>query len=258
MVLRLVSVTPSRRCRSNVLEGSGKRILFGERIAALSILRPYGGWAKTLPLIRTLITELHNTGIVAKVERFSLRYANVIGPECGPDLTPFDLELRFAKFPLRSNGLQIHVEIELNECITIVQLLPGARISLQRSPKPEILEGIMRYSALLNGWLYLKWILIANRRPRSTKTVGRNTFDCRWLPLISARFSRIFGGFCRRIFRPKTSNSFSRSYGGSARTGKVSTIIGPIPIRERFCREMCGGRLSSGISMTARQRTFLG
>jgi uncharacterized protein (TIGR04255 family) len=127
----------------HVLEGGRRRILLAERAVALSVVRPYEGWASTRPLILSIVSKLRETGLVEQVERFSLRYMNVINLGSDTSLAPFKIDIGLGKFQIRGNGLQIQAEIERDESVAIIQLATGATIAVRGESGTSTHNGVM-------------------------------------------------------------------------------------------------------------------
>jgi len=125
------------------MDGDGKRILIGDRTVALSFMEPYPGWREFRAVIVRLISALNSTGLVESVERFSLRYLNILEGGHPFDLKPLKLKIDLAGLPLRGPGLKMQAEIERNGCIAVVQLNTGATVTLNKPSGPISHRGLM-------------------------------------------------------------------------------------------------------------------
>jgi uncharacterized protein (TIGR04255 family) len=126
------------------MDGNGKRLLIGDQAVALSFIEPYPGWASFRAVIIRLVRALKDTTLIDRVERFSLRYVNIL--EEGKnvfDRSQLKLKLSLADLPLRDAGLQLQVEIESNGCVSVVQLHTGAKITLKTPTFNATHQGLM-------------------------------------------------------------------------------------------------------------------
>ena len=73
------------------LEGANQAVLIGDRVVSLSCRRPYSGWAKFSDDIRELAEAVQETGLVDRLERFSLKYIDLIELEKPVGLALLDL-----------------------------------------------------------------------------------------------------------------------------------------------------------------------
>lgn len=128
----------------HVLEGESERVLIGDRVVALSVARPYPGWTKFHDGIKSLLAALAGTDLVSQVERFSLRYTNLVSVGRDPsDLSPFRISLQLDDFRLRGPGTQIQAEIEKDGFVTVVQILTDTTVST-RTPRETLTDtGVM-------------------------------------------------------------------------------------------------------------------
>ncbi|MGH7486855.1 MAG: TIGR04255 family protein, partial [bacterium] len=115
----------------NALVGANIRLGLGDQVASLSVIRPYPGWAKFRPQIGEAIEALEKTGIIGEIERFSLKYVNVLplGKDAS-DLSILRLKLELGAFELRGPGRIIRAEIEHNGSIHVVQVSSQAEVNL--------------------------------------------------------------------------------------------------------------------------------
>lgn len=113
------------------LLGKGRNVSVGDRVLSLSLTKPYPGWAMFREAICEVMAVLQGTGIVSSVERVALRYSNIlqIGAD-ETDLSPLDISLRLNSFDRRGPGTHVRSEVELDDCINIIQIATSANIRL--------------------------------------------------------------------------------------------------------------------------------
>ena len=116
---------------TQALVGDHKRLLVGDTVVALSHIAPYPGWSKLQPLILRLAETLQGTGVIDRVERFSLKYMNVFqhgGNDL--DLAPFKIKCELDGFKLRGPGFSLRSEIDQGQCVSVVELQPGVTATI--------------------------------------------------------------------------------------------------------------------------------
>ena len=60
------------------LEGNGCKVNIGDKAISLGVVRPYIGWDAKKKLLTTVLDCLKGTGLVDAVERYSLKYVNIV------------------------------------------------------------------------------------------------------------------------------------------------------------------------------------
>jgi len=116
------------------LEGKNQAIQIGEHVASLSCRRPYTGWETFSNDIRLLINKIRGTGLVEFIERFSLKYINLIELDQVPDLNCLNLEMKLGRHEINTKPVQIRTEIKENNLIHIVQIVSPAEASIPGDP----------------------------------------------------------------------------------------------------------------------------
>lgn len=123
------------------MHAENQAVLLGERVAALSVRRPYRGWAKFSDDIRTLIAVLQETGLIDTIERFSLKYVDVIdiGPE--PTLNWLNMTLRLGAHEIGAEPVQVRAEIREGNVTHMVQAISPAEVKFDDGS--ETLRGVL-------------------------------------------------------------------------------------------------------------------
>jgi uncharacterized protein (TIGR04255 family) len=120
--------------------GKGQTVMFGDRVLTLSITTPYPGWARFSERCVQVASALHETGYVGKLERYSLKYVNVI--DTTDSAFPFEalnVKLDAAGYNLRSQGLQLRFEIDEGPFVSVVECTSA--------------DGVIADRQIHNGWL---------------------------------------------------------------------------------------------------------
>jgi uncharacterized protein (TIGR04255 family) len=105
-------------------------ILSGNQSAGLSCKLPYPGWSAGFkPAILQLASLIGEAAIVETVERFSLKYTNIIPADLGVVTSVADFTLRLGRTDAANNLFQIRAEIPKDDLISIVQIAAQASVT---------------------------------------------------------------------------------------------------------------------------------
>lgn len=112
------------------MHAQNQAVWLGERVASLSAGRPYPGWASFSRDIRSLLGVLKGTGLVDAIERFSLKYVDVIdiGPE--PTFDWLNMTVRLGSHKIGSEPAQVRAEIGEGSLTHMVQAISPAEVTL--------------------------------------------------------------------------------------------------------------------------------
>jgi uncharacterized protein (TIGR04255 family) len=98
-------------------------ILSSNQSAGLACKLPYPGWTNGFkPAILKLADLIGDAAIVDVVERFSLKYTNIIPFELGPPRSVVDFTLKIGPHDAATNLFQIRAELPKDNLISIVQI----------------------------------------------------------------------------------------------------------------------------------------
>jgi uncharacterized protein (TIGR04255 family) len=120
------------------LVGGKQAVQIGEHVLSLSCRRPYSGWKTFASDIRTLIGVVRRTGLVERLERFSLKYIDLIDLDQPPNLGCLNIALKLAEIEINTLPLQFRTEIKEDGLIHIIQIISPAEVALPGDPKKLI------------------------------------------------------------------------------------------------------------------------
>ncbi len=112
------------------LEGGNQAVQIGEHVVSLSCRRPYSGWEKFSKDIRTLMEIVRDTGLIDRLERFSLKYIDLIELDRPPSLNCLNLELKMVEYEIDTRPVQLRTEIKEGDLIHIIQIVSPAEVSI--------------------------------------------------------------------------------------------------------------------------------
>lgn len=122
-------------------EGANQTIQIGDRVVSLSCRRPYSGWARFSADIRELATAVQETGLIERLERFSLKYIDLIELETKIGLDYLNLSLKIGEYKLDDKPVQLRAEIKESGLIHIIQIISPAEVVLPG--KEARLKGVL-------------------------------------------------------------------------------------------------------------------
>jgi uncharacterized protein (TIGR04255 family) len=112
------------------LEGENQSVQIGDRVVSLSCRRPYSGWRLFSADIHELAKGVEETGLIERLERFSLKYIDLIELEKPIGLGQLQLELRLGGYDLAAKPVHLRTEIKENDLNHIIQIISPAEVSL--------------------------------------------------------------------------------------------------------------------------------
>ena len=122
------------------LVGDGASVFVGEEVAGLNQGPPYEGSAELFPRLKELIQVLKDSGLIDSVDRFSMKFMNVLpGPE-GSRLDQLNFDMTLADFALAEAGMDIRAELNDEKYHRIIQIAPQATV---QHPEEEPVTGLM-------------------------------------------------------------------------------------------------------------------
>jgi uncharacterized protein (TIGR04255 family) len=127
---------------SHRLVGTNYSILLGESVFTLSSAPPYQGWPHFQSQIQTLLQVLKQTEVIESVERFSLKYVNLLPAELNqPELDMLKLKAELGTYDLKNHHCLIRTEINQDDFLNIINLIPQTKVVIQNTQ--EHLSGLL-------------------------------------------------------------------------------------------------------------------
>jgi uncharacterized protein (TIGR04255 family) len=109
------------------LSEEGASIFVGERIAGVSMTAPYEGWHHFRPRILEFLEILRSSGLVEKVERFSIKATNII-PATGVQLDLLNLRAEIGGISAPEKGFRFRTEINDKTLNRIIEVSTNATV----------------------------------------------------------------------------------------------------------------------------------
>lgn len=122
------------------LNWSNFRILLSDESVAISCKLPYPKWQAFKKAIVTVVHEVAKTGIVQAIDRYSLKYVDVVpSADIAQQVKALDWHIRVGEHKLAAEIAAVRVEIPRGEFLHLVNIQSGATVTL---PGARQLEGI--------------------------------------------------------------------------------------------------------------------
>jgi uncharacterized protein (TIGR04255 family) len=122
------------------LQGENEAVLLGDRMVSFNATRPYPGWSQFRTRAVQVASALNESGHVAKLDRYSLKYVNVIRSEkTAHPVTPFNIRVEADSFELSPSGFRLRFETKIKGFTNIVEYKSGVTTSVGT----DRLQGIM-------------------------------------------------------------------------------------------------------------------
>ncbi len=142
--------------------------------AAISCKYPYCGWKNFEPAILKLLSILNESGIVSNVERYSLKYIDLIQDlDSQQKVSAINLDVSIADHKLSNEQFHLRIEIPDNEFLHGVQVASTANVVLHNGKQIEGLlidiDSIVQFNSTLSSLLSdiqkrLEQIHLANKK----------------------------------------------------------------------------------------------
>lgn len=116
-------------------------ISIGDNSLAVSCKLPYPKWPNFKQTILDIVSRVAKSGISSAVDRFSLKYVNVIeGTSIGQQLSKINMKICLGSINVLSDPVNLQVHITSDNIIHIISVMAGAEVSLLNNKK---LSGII-------------------------------------------------------------------------------------------------------------------
>ncbi len=149
----MLNYTPAFRS-DGINEKAPLSIQIAPRAVTLNCRKPYLGWGKFKSEILILAEVVRTTGLIAAIERFSLKYVDLI-PASYPDyLAPLDGRFDLGGYQLGGSPLQIASQFPEDNFVHVITLLAPAIVKTAHTTDEGLLVNIDTiFSAIsVNFW----------------------------------------------------------------------------------------------------------
>jgi uncharacterized protein (TIGR04255 family) len=123
------------------LLGERSSVYVGDFVAGVSVTAPYEGWTSFRERITAALSVLRESGLIARVERASMKATNIIEGEIGNQLSKLNVAVRIADRPPQEAGFTLRFEQHNGRLIRVVQVTPNAQLTVL--PTGETWQGLL-------------------------------------------------------------------------------------------------------------------
>jgi uncharacterized protein (TIGR04255 family) len=116
-------------------------ILIGDTSLGVACKMPYLGWIKFSKRIVKLVELLRDTEIVQTIERYSLRYVDVIeGETLAEQIQRINMDFRVGSHTVKEETFSVRLEIPHDDFINVIQIAAPATFT---KPDGQVRNGIL-------------------------------------------------------------------------------------------------------------------
>jgi uncharacterized protein (TIGR04255 family) len=110
----------------------------GDRSLSVGIKTPYPGWSEFKEKIIQIVEIAQKSGIIDSVERYSLKYIDLIAAgSVGEQIQFINSDISIAGHKLINEDFQIRIQIPNNDFINALQVISSATVVLNNGDKKE-------------------------------------------------------------------------------------------------------------------------
>jgi uncharacterized protein (TIGR04255 family) len=132
----LVEADPNLRYLPKIrLEGGNHAVQIGEHVISTHVRRPYSGWRNFSAEIHALIDAVRKTDLIDRLERFSLKYVDLIDLGQPHDLSCLNARVELGGQQIRS-PVHLRAEVQKEGMLHIVQIASSATAVLPEEKAP--------------------------------------------------------------------------------------------------------------------------
>lgn len=122
-------------------ENDNRAVQIGDRSVSLHCRRPYSGWSRFSADIRHLAAALQKSGLTGRLQRFALKYVDLIELGHPPDVGCLNLDLMLGEWEISTSPIQLRAEIPESDLLHIVEIISPAEATLPGNDTP--LKGVL-------------------------------------------------------------------------------------------------------------------
>lgn len=107
-------------------------VSFGERTMVVGCKLPYPKWPAFKAIILDIVRKVAQVGILGPVERYSVKYVNLIqAPTIADQIAMINMSVRVGNVEAQSNHLSVQVHSKEDDILHIMSVVTGAQAILQ-------------------------------------------------------------------------------------------------------------------------------
>lgn len=123
------------------LECKNRAVQIGEHVISLNCRRPYIGWKEFSKDIKEVINAVRGTNLIGQLERFSIKYIDLINLKQPPEIDCLKIELKLGGQRIDKQPMILRTEIKENDMIHIIHIVSPAEVGIPE--EPDRLTGVL-------------------------------------------------------------------------------------------------------------------
>lgn len=113
-------------------------VLIGDYSLVASCVRPYQGWDKFKQLVMKLLRGLEDTGLIETVDRYSIKYINLINEESiKAQHDCLTVKLKINDYNLDNSSTSIRTEIHEDGLLNLIEIQSNSGVSINGAPEEK-------------------------------------------------------------------------------------------------------------------------
>ena len=109
---------------------AGASVSIGERVASVIVLAPYEGWSNFRLRINNFVSVLQDSQFVQRVERFSLKFLNLLEAPENQQLNLIHLTAQLGGMKVPERGFRLRTEVTDDKALRIVEIVTNAEATV--------------------------------------------------------------------------------------------------------------------------------
>jgi len=133
------------------ISGDSYSLMIGKENVSISCTT-YAGWSKFKKHILEVFGQLEKKKLITKVDRYSLKYVNLLeGENVATLLSSVDLDLKIGSWKIKDQNIQLRAELIYEGFNNAIQIISSAAVQLSEKPKKGLvidIDSIMDVNAI--------------------------------------------------------------------------------------------------------------
>lgn len=126
------------------MHGDNYSLGLGEKVFNVSCTRPYHGWEIFKDKINQVLDVFQQIDVIDNVERFSIKYINIIPHDTDNQLNLLKSEISVGSYDMKNYLRQMRAEVKKGPFLNIIQLVTDATVNIKKiNTDEEIISGLL-------------------------------------------------------------------------------------------------------------------
>jgi len=121
----------------HVLKGKSFSMQIGNSMFSLACKKPYSGWAEFYNKVISIMEVLKSTNLITNIERFSIKYVNVIPSSPSVGLVPLKLLCEIDGVSTVEEPMRLRTEIVVDGFVRVLEIASPASVVTESGERTE-------------------------------------------------------------------------------------------------------------------------